>query len=51
MQIKNEWEDCVSVMHIWRWSEFTCVGVATFIYSRIESISQSVVESGFFFSV
>lgn len=28
-----------------------CVGVATFIYSRIESISQSAVESGFFFSV
>lgn len=28
-----------------------CVGVATFIYSRIESISQSAVESGVFFSV
>lgn len=26
-----------------------CVGVATFIYSRIESISQSAVESGIFF--
>lgn len=28
-----------------------CVGVATFIYSRIESISQTAVESGVFFSV
>lgn len=26
-----------------------CVGVATFIYSRRESLSQSAVESGFFF--
>lgn len=50
MQIKNEWEDYISVMHIWWWSEFTLCGCG-YLHLFQNRKYQPICCGFFFFSV